>query len=296
VIAALLLALILVELYPGATPLTRPFDNPFYHTLARESGQFSVLELPITRANSAWLAMYAQTIHGRPILDGALARQVPHVPFRRLTLMRQLERPDTVADIAAEPPDARAAALRYFNLRYILYHRPGGASGVTPPSAQVLSRVAGVPVSQVYADDALVAYRLDLPEGLEALPAVTTIGAGWYKLEAPGPSAHRWLEQAGGEAQIYAPQGETVALRLKLVAYKAPRRLDIYLDGRPIAQAATQPWPSEVRTPPFRIDAGPHTLRLVPSGPGIAPRAAGEGADDRPLTVAVFELEIVQGE
>src|SRR6185436_14481345 len=95
VIVGALLGLMLLELYPGAPPLIAPSDNPFYYTLARDRDQFSVLELPITRHNSAWLAMYAQTIHGHPILDGALARVVPRVPFRKLTLMRQLEKPDT---------------------------------------------------------------------------------------------------------------------------------------------------------------------------------------------------------
>jgi hypothetical protein len=83
-----------------------------------------------------------------------------------------------------------------------------------------------------------------------------------------------------------------VTLRLKLVAYREPRRLDILLDGQVIGQVVAQPWLAELRTPPFRMTEGPHTLRLAPSGPGIAPRDAGDGSDDRPLTAAVFELEV----
>jgi hypothetical protein len=296
-IAALaLFALMLLELYPGPTPLTTPFDNPFYHTLAREPDSFSVLELPITRNNSAWLAMYAQTIHGHPILDGALARLPPRVPFRKLTLMRQLERPDIVADIAVESPAARAAALRFFGLRYILYHREDGDGPVVPPTAEALSRVAGVPVRQVYADEQLVAYHLDVPEGQAALPAVATIGEGWYDLEAPGPEGHRWIAPGGGGFQLYAPQDQTVTLRLKLVAYREPRHLNIILDGQVIGQVVAQPSLAELRTPPFRMTEGPHTLWLAPSGPGIAPRDAGDGSDDRLLTVAVFELEVEIGD
>jgi hypothetical protein len=292
VAAVLLLASIFLELYPGPTPLTTPFDNPFYHTLARDPGRFSVLELPITRNNSAWLAMYAQTIHGHPILDGALARPTPRVPFRKLTLMRQLEKPDTVADIAVEPPGTRQAALRFFGLRYIVYHREDGEGPVVPPTAEALSRVAGVPVRQVYADERLVAYRIDMPEGPATLPVVATIGEGWYDLETPGPEGHRWIAPGGGAVQLYAPQDEMVTLRLKLVAYREPHHLDITLDGQPIGQIVAQPRLAELRTPPFRMTEGPHTLRLTPFGPGIAPRTVGEGADDRPLAVSVFELEI----
>ncbi len=290
--AGLLFILMIIELYPGPTPLTAPFDNPFYHTLAREPGRFTVLELPITRNNSAWLAMYAQTIHGHPILDGALARQPPRVPFRKLMLMRQLERPDTVADIAVETQAAHAAALRFFGLRYILYHREDGDGPVEPPTAAALSRVAGVPIQQVYADEQLVAYQIEVPDGPAALPAVVTLGDGWYDLETPGPDAHRWIAPGGGGFQVYAPQDQMTTLRLKLVAYHEPRRLDIILDGQSIGQVVAQPWLAELRTPPFHMAEGPHTLRLAPSGPGIAPRDVGEGSDDRPLTIAVFELEV----
>jgi hypothetical protein len=91
--------------------------------------------------------------------------------------------------------------------------------------------------------------------------------------------------------QLYASQDQTAILRLKLAGYRQPQRLSLYVDGQAIGQVEAQPWPTEIRTP-LAIREGPHTLRLVPSGPGITPRAAGDGADDRPLTVAVFELEV----
>jgi hypothetical protein len=151
-------------------------------------------------------------------------------------------------------------------------------------------------VRQVYADEELVAYQLDVPVGPAALPAVATIGEGWYDLETPGPEGHRWIAAAGGSFQIYAPQEAAVTLRLKLVSYREPRQLDILLDGQSIGQVVAQPWLAELRTPPFRMTEGPHTLRLVPSGPGIIPRDSGDGADDRPLTVAVFEMQIEIGD
>ncbi|HEX9372182.1 MAG TPA: hypothetical protein VF897_14300, partial [Roseiflexaceae bacterium] len=240
VVAGALLGLMLLELYPGAPPLIAPPDNPFYYTLARDRDQFSVLELPITRHNSAWLAMYAQTIHGHPILDGALARVVPHVPFSQLALVRQLDRPSTPTDIAVEPPPARVAALRFFDLHYVIYHRADGNSAPKPPSADALSRVTGVPVSQVYADDELVAYRLDVPDGQAALPAVAAIGDGWYDLEGSGPEAHRWLQPGGGAVQLYAPQDETVTLQMKLAAYQESRQLDVYLDDQPIGHVGAR--------------------------------------------------------
>jgi hypothetical protein len=210
--------------------------------------------------------------------------------------MRQLERPDTVSDIAAESPAARAAALRFFGLRYIIYHREDGDGPVAPPTAEALSRVAGTPVRQIYADKALVAYEIDVPDGPAALPAVVTVGEGWYDLETPGPEGHRWIAPGGGAFQVYAPQDQAVTLRLKLVSYREPRHLDITLDGRTIGQLLAQPWLAEAHTPPFRMAEGPHMLRLAPSGPGIAPHDVGEGSDDRPLTVAVFELEIEIGD
>lgn len=290
--AALLCGLLLWEHYPGAQPLAAPIDDPFYHQLAGEPGRFSVLELPINRANNSAVDMAAQTIHGHAILDGMLAREVPRIPFEWLPLVRDLERPDRLADIVAQPAAARVAALRFFDLRYLIYHRADENGPVTPPTAAALARAAGVPVSQVYADDQLVAYRLAPPEGPPALAPIVALGEGWYNQESSSAGPQRWLRPEGGTVQVYAPSDQTATLRLKLLAYRQPRQLGIYLDQRLIAQVEAQPWLAELRSPPVQLTAGIHTLGLVASEPGVSPRSAGEGDDDRPLTVAVFELAI----
>ena len=82
-----------------------------------------------------------------------------------------------------------------------------------------------------------------------------------------------------------------LVLRLTRRGRRQGRHLALVLE-QPIGQAEAQTWISEARTPPFEMREGPHTLRLAPAGPGISPRAAGEGADDRPLTVTIFELEV----
>jgi hypothetical protein len=290
--AAIVIGLLLFELHPRGLPLTQPVDNPFYHQLAREPEQFSVFELPINRFNNIWVDMAAQTIHEKPILYGALARDVPRIPLEWLPLMRELEHPDQPADIVVQSPAARVAALRFFGLRYLIYHRADENGPVVPPTAGALSRAAGVPIDQVYSDDALVAFRLGVPEGPAALPPFAVPGDGWYPLEASGAASHRWLRGAAGSVQVYAPASANARLRLRLEAYHQPRHLDISVDGRPVGRVEAQAWPAEVRTPSFALSEGTHTIQLAPVEPGTTPSSIGAGDDARPLTVTVFEMEI----
>jgi hypothetical protein len=290
--AAIVLGLLLFELHPRGLPLTEPVDNPFYHQLAREPERWSVFELPINRFNNIWVDMAAQTIHEKPILYGALARNVPRIPLEWLPLIRELEHPDQPADIVVQPPAARLAALRFFGLRYLIYHRADENGPVVPPTAGALSRVARVPIEQVYSDDALVAFRLGVPEGPAALPPFAVLGDGWYPLEPSGAASHRWLRGAAGAVQVYAPAAANVRLRLRLEAYHQSRHLDILVDGRSVGRVEAHAWPAELRTPPFALSEGTHTIQLAPVEPGTTPSSIGAGDDARPLTVAVFEMEI----
>ncbi|CAA9218460.1 MAG: hypothetical protein AVDCRST_MAG93-338, partial [uncultured Chloroflexia bacterium] len=289
---SVLLGAMLIEAHGGTLRLTRPFDSPVYHAIARESEHFSVLELPITRVNSAWLDMYAQTLHHHPIPKGTLTRRVPSIPYEWMPMVQQWRHPELPDDIATQSLEMRATALRYFGLRYLIYHRDDGGKPVVPPPADEIARTSGVPVEVAYEDDALVAYRFRVPDGSNTLPAVTKLGTGWYDLESPGPDAHRWARDGRGTFDLYAPEGRMVALKIKLAAYAQPRRVDLLLDGQQVGQIDAQTWTSEIVTPPFKLEEGAHVLTVASPGTGISPREAENVADDRPLTVGVWSVEI----
>lgn len=294
-VVVLLAGLILLEQHPRGVPLTPPIDNPFYRRLVAEPGQFSVLELPINRLNNMWVDMAAQTVHGKPILYGGLARPVPRPPLESLPLFRELEYPDAPADIVMQPVEQRAAVLRYFNLRYLTYHRTNENGPVTPPPAEALAHVVGVPITQVYADNELVGYRVDLPDGPASIGPIVSPGNGWYNLEPAGAAAQRWLRGGSGELLIWAPREMTATLRLKLAAFERPRRVELYAGSAQIGMLTAQTGPTEVQLA-VPLHAGEQTLRLVAPEPGVSPESLGQGADPRVLTVSVLEVEMGMGD
>jgi hypothetical protein len=289
---ALLLGLLLFELHPRTTPLVEPIGNPYYDVLATSQIDLPVLELPINRANNRWVDMAAQTIHGKPILYGGLARDVPGIPFERLPMIREMEYPDAPTDIVTQSPEARNAALNALRLRYVFYHRNDENGPVTPPTEEELSRATDSNVIRLYADSELVAFVVEVIGGPQPLPPITWLDQGWYDLETTPNGPQRWIDQNGAVLQVYADTDGTAQLRMRLFAYQQPQTLDIFLNGQSIGQLQVQPWETEFTTPPFNLSRGTHTLRLVPTEPGISPREAGKGDDERLLTIAVHALEV----
>jgi hypothetical protein len=113
--------LVIFEFLPIPYPMQYlNYDEPFYHELARESGQFAILDLPLNR-----FALYEgyQTIHGKPIVDGYLARQPPD-PFVDNTPVLHYLLPSTKFD---DPSGEQAAQdgvseLGAANVRYVIVH------------------------------------------------------------------------------------------------------------------------------------------------------------------------------
>jgi hypothetical protein len=114
-------ALVLLEYLAVPFPLQAwEYDQPFYHQLAQEPGQFAVLELPL-----APLPIYEgyQTIHHKPMIGGYLARQPPD-PFVADTPVLRYLLPATAVDdpLAAVAARTGLADLRRAGVRYALAH------------------------------------------------------------------------------------------------------------------------------------------------------------------------------
>lgn len=71
-------ALVLFEYLVIPFPTTRPVDSDFYSRLRDEPGEFAVADVPIGfHRHDKWY-MYAQTLHGRPIVGGHVSRVPVH--------------------------------------------------------------------------------------------------------------------------------------------------------------------------------------------------------------------------
>ncbi len=130
--ALLALPLLLFDYYDGPCP-TRAIDqSQFYNELGQRGGTGAILPLPLDRQSSK-RAMMAQTIHGRPILGGMVARTPnrAHRYIHGLSLLRALA--------ANRPLDCRKITLRedlarleHDNVEFIVVRYPHVNGHLTP--------------------------------------------------------------------------------------------------------------------------------------------------------------------
>jgi hypothetical protein len=78
VVACVLLALIVVEYAPSVAVEPVP-QSGAYGIISSDNGNFSVLELPATLTQTQ-RALYAQTIDGKPLVNGKLSQSAQTVP------------------------------------------------------------------------------------------------------------------------------------------------------------------------------------------------------------------------
>lgn len=114
--------LILFEFLAAPFPTVPPGWNvPIYKEIAAEGGRFALLELPL-RPLGDYMAY--QTVHGKPIIGGLLARQPPYPLLEQTPVLAYLL--DTSpADGALQSQVANGkgvAALRDLGVKYVIMH------------------------------------------------------------------------------------------------------------------------------------------------------------------------------
>jgi hypothetical protein len=146
--------LVLLEYWSWPFP-TRPPDVPeFYHQLAREPGEFAVVDLPITNDLSKRY-MYDQTVHGKATVTGHVSRP-PEGAYDFIEgngLLKALwhsRQPDPASD-----PTAEMAALADAGVRYVIVHK----DHLDEDDLAALS--AYLPTSPIFADDEVLVYRTE---------------------------------------------------------------------------------------------------------------------------------------
>ena len=158
-LAAGILILIVFEYCPVPFPSTCIEVPPFYLELAREPGDFAILEIPIGR-QPAKISMYYQTIHERPLVEGHISRTPPHAydfieGNELLSLLRQYSVPGHEGPFTLPFPDVsrQLETLAEAGIRYIVFHRDR-----TSP-ALLAAWQSFVVVDPIYDETSLVVYR-----------------------------------------------------------------------------------------------------------------------------------------
>jgi hypothetical protein len=124
-IPLLMAGLVLFEYLRTPVPTARLQYSPFYDQLAAESEPFGLYDLPMGFSGPAKFYMYLQTIHGKPIVQGKMARPTRWIndfidgdPFTK-----SMRLDDNKIDPELTAVSRHLAYLADANVRYVIMHR-----------------------------------------------------------------------------------------------------------------------------------------------------------------------------
>jgi hypothetical protein len=149
---AVLAGLVLFEFLSVPLPTIAPLTSPFYRELAREPGDFAILEVPMGRGY-AKAYMFFQTLHGKRLVEGHVSRTPPEAydyisnhPFLG-PLSEQGNLDTSRCDLSRQ-----LRSLAADDIRYIVIHK------VDVPEERLATWRNYLTIPPTYEDDRLLAY------------------------------------------------------------------------------------------------------------------------------------------
>jgi hypothetical protein len=282
-LAVAIVGLILVEQLTVPFPLEATATPEFYRQLAASSEPGTVLELPISykRARSD---LY-QTVHGRPIVAGYVARRLDY-PYRVLLPVGGYA--PVGSDIMGRQiaPEVAPLALAWANVRWIVVY-PNDQNYDEYGINRFLELAAdGGPIHE---EPGLRVYR---PRAAAGDAAALSLGDGWYDMErlSDGKTDIRWMApSAKFFAWSFGTPTANYALRFNAISFNNPRHLEVLLDGQSLGQWRVTE--TQVFDIPLTLTEGQHTIELRALDPPVTPASVGLSAKDtRPLTFAISNV------
>jgi hypothetical protein len=178
ILALGLAALIMFENLSLPLPQSNMTIPQPYQTIAADAEEFTVLDIPfgwrngfrVTGAHTVGImfGQFYQTLHQKPLLGGNTSRN-PELKFQYFTeapVISSLKLLETGYRLPPETWEAdrplAAEALRFFNIRYIVV-RPEAPGDLNHPQATIPYIEQLFPVEEIYQDESLSLYRVDLP-------------------------------------------------------------------------------------------------------------------------------------
>jgi hypothetical protein len=233
-------------------------------TIAAEDGTGALLHVPaFTDAKSKNLALYYQTVHGRPIVGGWTHRSLPEAgPW--VTMFSELVKADRAdRDIVPRPDLAeRRAWLRYFDIDYIVLDKTRVTSRGMAKYEPLIEGSLGPVLAE---DETLVAFSVpaDTPAPESSL-LYTFAQHGWHELERDGESWRRWMYD-GGLLYVYSTAEEMGSLRFTVDSHLAFPVLEVYLEKQ-LVDAFVVGERTTYTTRPFILKQGMNTFHFHAPG------------------------------
>jgi hypothetical protein len=255
-----LAALILLEYLSVPMPIQPARVSPVFDELAAEPGEFAILNVPVDPYKSKPY-MQAQTVHGRPILQGHSSRY-PAGAFEYLenqpwlsSMMKFDQVPPLQGDVSRQ-----LAELAEVGIRYMVLHKQQIEPGAMDKWRRYLA------MDPWYEDDTVLVYRTELQAGrdfsleAESAPGIGIIGSQ-LSTNCLNPESPLAVEIAWGTSTFVGQEYE-VQMALSR-SEEQPRQLHRFpIADRPIMEWGENAivlgyyeWPI-----PADFEAGPYQL------------------------------------
>ncbi|EFO79439.1 hypothetical protein OSCT_2565 [Oscillochloris trichoides DG-6] len=269
------------EYMPRPWPLLSASVHPIYQQLAGQPG--AILEIPPPRYKYS-LPQLAQTVHGRPILGGYLARTPAYpwpneAPVLNLLWKMRLPAGPSLIDGMTDP----LVPLNAYGIGDLVVHwdqlNPGQSETV-----RMLLETALPGVAPTYQDAQVSVYTIPQrnPQVFAGL-----VGEGWYPVEQDATWRWRWMDSQG-QMTIVNPNPTATAVRISLRAYgyQGPREVRLVFDDAIIKVWQVAGWPTPIELNLW-LTPGEHRLRLeAPTIPEVGTRIP------RALSIALLEARL----
>lgn len=289
------LLLVLVEVFPAPRALASTAVEPYYATIAA-GPPGAVYELPYDDRSHA---QYRATVHGRPVLGGYIARNVPYPILNGVPVLTELRsRPDRIVetlareDIVAQPSllGRGVEILDAYDIRYVILRRDGS---IAPDDLADLQHAleALLPADLIVHDDA--AMRVYQIPRAPRSGVVVGLGVNWYGPERRADTGQpfRWSNGNSTLAvTLLDAAPRTATLTASLLSYNRPTQVEIYLNEQLLLTVPVEPAARTISVP-LPLAHGYNEVRLHATEPPIQPSAG--GGDTRWLSVGVSDVRIV---
>jgi hypothetical protein len=263
----LAIGLVLFEFWPSPYPVSPPDTPGWYQTLATDTTDGAVLNLP-ANYERPWYLLY-QTVHGKRLATGYVTRDDPATLRERAPVLSHFW--FLGPDIHTQDFDLARQGMEVLHdllgVRWVVldrYKMPGGPEReVTDAYAQTI--FAGQ--TPLYEDERITVYAV--PEPAQRGPYLI-LGVGWQGRQSDD-AGQVWRELPAGQPaglEFVNPGGAPLGLEVDVAAPEGGALVLLDGDGQTLATWPVSPERATLASGPLgALQASPAALRLVYQGP-----------------------------
>lgn len=229
-------------------PVGDAVQPAYFRSLAGAADVRAVLDVPADNPLVAKIALFQQTLHGKPLIGGHALRRTPQNPAL-LALLNRAALDQAQGVLPALATDQVAALLTRVGADRLIVHKR-----FVPDAEAAVARLRDILGAPEYEDGLIVAFAVPRAE-TPARGVWLAAGEGWAGTDGEG----RFILAEEGIWYFYADV-PLIELRIPVRAYGSPRTVAVYLDDTLVTGTLVSD--GEVQASLWTT-SGFHTVRFV---------------------------------